>query len=237
LNFARIVEITCIPKASAHRLLRELVELSALTFDPDTRKYRGGLLLARIGASITGQYDLRTMARPFLQALHNEFGHVATLGIRNDDTGIYIDKIEATDFGLRLHSEIGKRFPLHCTAMGKVLLSHADSPVIRRVLNRKLEAFTGNTITSSTQLRKELQQIRAQGYAVDNEEHAVGLRCVAATIYDEHGEPLAAISISGPSSRILDRRVTELGLMVAHTAAQMTEAMGGRMPTQQTNKE
>ncbi len=82
-----------------------------------------------------------------------------------------------------------------------------------------------------------MREIRAQGYAVDNEEHAVGLRYVAATIYDEHGESLAAISISGPSSRIFDRRVTELGLMVAHTAAQMTEAMGGRMPTQKTNNE
>jgi DNA-binding IclR family transcriptional regulator len=199
LTFARIVQITGIPKASAHRLLRELVELSALTFDPDTRKYRGGLLLARIGASVTGHYDLRTIARPFLQALHDEFGHVATLGIRNDDTGIYIDKIEATDFGLRLHSEIGKSFPLHCTAMGKVLLSYAESPVIRRVLNRKLEAFTENTITGPTQLRHELRQVKAQGYAIDNEEITRGLVCVAAPIFGVDGIVAGAMSCTVPS--------------------------------------
>jgi DNA-binding IclR family transcriptional regulator len=199
LTFARVVERTGIPKASAHRLLRELVELSALTFDSDTRKYRGGLLLARIGADVTGQYDLRTIARPFLQALHDEFGHVATLGIRNDDVGIYIDKIEAADFGLRLHSEIGKSFPLHCTAMGKVLLSHADSTVIRRVLNRKLEAYTENTITSATQLREELQQTKARGFAVDNEEITRGLVCVAAPIFGVDGEVAGAMSCTVPS--------------------------------------
>jgi DNA-binding IclR family transcriptional regulator len=199
LAFARIVENTGIPKASAHRLLRELVELSALTFDPDTRKYRGGLLLARIGASVTGHYDLRTIARPFLQALHDEFGHVATLGIRDDDSGIYIDKIEATDFGLRLHSEIGKSFPLHCTAMGKVLLSHAESSVIRRVLNRKLEAFTSNTITNSTQLRSELRQVKKQGYAIDNEEITRGLVCVAAPIFGVDGKVAGAMSCTVPS--------------------------------------
>lgn len=199
MTFARIVEATGIPKASTHRLLRELVDLSALTFDSDTRSYRGGLLLARLGASVTANYDLRTIARPFLQALHDEFGHVATLGIRNDDTGVYIDKIEATDFGLRLHSEIGKSFPMHCTAMGKVLLSHADSSVIRRVLNRRLEAFTENTITSATQLRKELRQVKAQGYAIDNEEITRGLVCVAAPIFGLDGDLAGAMSCTVPS--------------------------------------
>jgi len=198
LIFARIVELTKIPKASVHRLLRELVELSALTFDPDTRSYRGGLLLAHFGASVTAGYDLRTVARPYLQALHDEFGHVATLGVRNDDTGVYIDKIEATDFGLRLHSEIGKSFPLHCTAMGKVLLSHAESAVVRRLLGRKIEAFTANTITSSKQLREELKQVKAQGYAIDYEEITRDLVCVAAPILGLDGNVAGAMSCTFP---------------------------------------
>ncbi|MEQ8207336.1 MAG: helix-turn-helix domain-containing protein, partial [Woeseia sp.] len=110
LPFAAIVETTGLPKASTHRLLRELCELSALSLDAQTRHYRGGLLLARIGASVTTNYDLRLAARPFLQALHDQFGHVATLGILSDDSGVYIDKIEASSFGLRLHSEVGKSF-------------------------------------------------------------------------------------------------------------------------------
>jgi len=199
LPFSGIVKATGVPKASAHRLLQELVDLSVLTLDQLTRHYRGGLLLARVGATVIGNYDLRTAARPFLQALHNEFGHVATLGVRNNDAGIYIDKIEAKDFGIRLHSEIGKSFPLHCTAMGKVLLSHADAPTLRRLTNRKLEAYTENTIVDAKQLRKSLTQVAAQGFAIDDEEITRGLVCVAAPVFGVDGKIAGAMSCTFPS--------------------------------------
>jgi len=199
LTFSRIVEKTGVPKASAHRLLNELVELSALTLDPTTRCFRGGLLLARFGASVMADYDLRTVARPFLQALHDEFGHVATLGIRNQDSGVYIDKIEAKDFGFRLHSEVGKTFPLHCTAMGKVLLSHAEPSIVRRVTSRKLEAHTANTITDGKELREMLKQVKDRGYAIDDEEITRGLVCVAAPVFGVDGDIAGAMSCTFPS--------------------------------------
>lgn len=199
LPFSRIVDQTEIPKATAHRLLNELVEMSALTLDPTTRCFRGSLLLARIGASVMADYDLRTVARPFLQALHDEVGHVATLGVRNNDSGVYIDKIESKDFGIRLHSEVGKTFPLHCTAMGKVLLSHAEPLVVRRLLSRKLEAYTANTITSAKQLRAELRQVNVNGYAIDDEEITRGLTCVAAPVFGADGNIAGAMSCTVPS--------------------------------------
>jgi len=199
LSFSEIVSNTGVPKASAHRLLKELVELRALTQNSATRRYEGGLLLARLGAAVTADYDLRRIARPHLKALHDETGQVATLGIRNDDVGTYIDKIEARDFGLRLHSEIGKSFPLHCTAMGKVMLSHADSATIRRLTNRKLESYTDNTITDGRQLRKALKQIVADGYAIDDEEITRGLICIAAPVFGVDGEIAGAMSCTFPS--------------------------------------
>jgi DNA-binding IclR family transcriptional regulator len=207
LPFAGIVDATGLPKASTHRLLQELVEVSALTLDAQTRHYRGGLLLARIGASVTANYDLRDAARPFLQTLHDEFGHVATLGILNDDTGAYIDKIEAKNFGPRLHSEIGKSFPLHCTAMGKVLLSLSDAALVRRVTSRKLESFTPQTITDAKKLRQELKQVEADGYAVDNEEITRGFVCVAAPIFGIDGKVAGAISCTFPSYVRQDRGI------------------------------
>lgn len=207
LPFAAIVETTGLPKASTHRLLRELCELSALSLDAQTRHYRGGLLLARIGASVTTNYDLRVAARPFLQALHDQFGHVATLGILGEDSGVYIDKIEASSFGLRLHSEVGKSFPLHCTAMGKVFLSLADSATVRRVISRKLEAHTPNTITDPKRLRLELSQIRADGYAVDNEEITRGFVCVAAPILGIDGGVAGAMSCTFPSYVMEERGI------------------------------
>lgn len=199
LVFSRIVDQTGIPKATVHRLLNDLVEMSALTLDEETRSYRGGLLLARIGATITADYDLRTVARPFLKALHDELGHVATLGIRDHDNGVYIDKIEAKGFGLRLHSEVGKTFPLHCTAMGKVLLSHADAATVRRITSRKLEAHTANTITDAGLLRKELRRVAKAGYAVDDEEITRGLVCVAAPVYGIDRKIAGAMSCTFPS--------------------------------------
>lgn len=207
LPFARIVECTSIPKASAHRLLRELADLSALAFDPTTRHYRGGLALARLGASVSADYDLRRTARPHLEALQAETGHVATLGIRNDDEGIYVDKIEPSDFGIRLHSEVGKSFPLHCTGMGKVLLAHASSGEVQRISQRKLAALTKNTITDEKELRAELERVRADGYALDREEITRGLMCVAAPVYDAHGEIAGAMSCTFQSYIDSDRGI------------------------------
>jgi len=194
LTFSEIVDATGVPKASVHRLLRELIGLSALTFDETSRRYLGGLLLAGIGASVTANYDVRRIARPHLEALHSQTGNVATLGIRDGEKGIYLDKIEPAGFVIRLHSEIGKSFPLHCTAMGKVLLAHSDAGTIARVTRRKLDPYTANTITDGKALRKELEQIMSNGYAFDREEITRGLVCVASPIYGVNDEVVAAMS-------------------------------------------
>lgn len=194
LAFSEIVDATAIPKASVHRLLRELVDLSALAYDETTRRYQGGLFLAELGASVTANYDIRRIARPHLEDLQLMTGNVATLGIRDREKGIYLDKIEPTGFVIRLHSEVGKSFPLHCTAMGKVLLAHSDAATIRRIARRKLKLYTANTITDGKTLRKELETVISKGYAVDREEITRGLVCVAAPIYGIDNEVVAALS-------------------------------------------
>lgn len=207
LPFARIVDSTEIPKATAHRLLRELVELSVLTFDPTTRHYRCGVLLARLGADVSANYDLRSAARPHVESLQAETGHVATLGIRSNDEGVYVDKIEPDDFSIRLHSEVGKAFPLHSTAMGKVLLAHAPADVVRRFAKRKLEAYTKHTITNAAELRRELERIREAGYALDREEITRGLMCVAAPVFDARGNVAGALSCTFQSYIHSDRGI------------------------------
>jgi IclR family transcriptional regulator, KDG regulon repressor len=198
-SFSDIVASTALPKATVHRLLNELVSLGALTYDEGNRAYRFGLLLAKLGAAVTATYDVRQVARPHIEALHQETGHVVTLGIRDDDSGIYLDKIESKDFGIRLHSEIGKSFPLHCTAMGKVLLASADQALINRIANRRLPAFTENTITNSQDLRTELDLTLQRGYAIDNEEITRGLVCIAAPIYGLDNKVAAAMSCTVPN--------------------------------------
>ena len=219
LSFSEVVAQTGIPKASAHRLLRELVDLSALDFDEATRTYRGGLLLAGLGAAVTANYDVRRAVRPHLERLHLQTGSVVTVGIRDGDVGIYIDKIEPTDFGIRLHSEVGKRFPLHCTAMGKVLLAHSDAATVARLARRKLPGYTANTITDGPTLRKELDTVVEKGYAVDREEITRGLVCIAAPVYGVDGQLAAAISCTISSFDASPARLDELADRVMRSAA------------------
>lgn len=219
LSFSEIVDATAIPPASAHRLLKELVELSALVYDDTSRRYQGGLRLAGLGASVTANYDVRRVVRPYLEKLHAKTGSVATLGIIDGETGTYIDKIEPSGLVIRLHSEIGKSFPLHCTAMGKVLLAHSDTKTISRITRRKLERYTENTITDGKALRDELQSVLARGRAVDREEITRGLVCVAAPIYGLNGQVVAAISCTVPSFDANDVLLQALTPLVIDCAA------------------
>lgn len=199
LSFTEILKESELPRSSAHRLLKELTALKVLNYAPETKTYRGGFSLAALGAQVTSNFDVRLNSRPALKALHEALGCVVTLSICGEDSGIYIDKIEAQDFGLRLHSEIGKSFPLHCTAMGKIHLAFGSQSLRDQVLNSKLEAFTEQTITTPKTLLAELDRVRVQGYAIDDEEISRGLTCIGAPIYGLAGEVIAALSLTAPS--------------------------------------
>lgn len=196
LNFTTLNEDSGIPQGSAHRLVKELVRLRILDYDEQRKLYRGGLALASLGAQIVSHYDLRQVARPSLESLHDKLGNVVTLGIRDETSGIYIDKIEASDMRFRLHSEIGKSFPLHCTAMGKVLLANAETTTQQSVLKKKLPQLTPNTITDVAELRATLGKVYEQGFAIDDEEITRGLICAAAPIYNVNGDVTGALSFT-----------------------------------------
>jgi DNA-binding IclR family transcriptional regulator len=199
LSFSEIVTNTGLPKASTHRILKALVQMGYLRYDPETGKYRGDLKLSSLGAEVTAHFDLTSYVRPLLMNLHRETGHTCHLGIRNGNVGIYLDKIESGDYGIKLFSEIGRSFPLHCTAMGKVLLAIMDLKERRKILSRKLESYTSQTITDPLILEKELEQVQELGYAVDRGEITRGIMCVGAPVFSIEGDIVAAISLTFPS--------------------------------------
>ena len=207
LSFSEIVSNTGLPKASTHRILKALVEMGYLRHDPETGKYCGDLKLSCLGAEVTAHFDLRNYVRPHLMNLHAETGHTCHLGIRNGNVGIYLDKIESGDYGIKLFSEIGRSFPLHCTAIGKVLLAIMDLKERRKILSRKLESYTPQTITDPSILEKELEQVQERGYAIDRGEITRGIMCVAAPIYILEGDIAAAISLTFPSFINEDRGI------------------------------
>lgn len=218
-SFSEIVRSTSVPKSTAHRLLNELVDIGAIRFDGSAKTYSGGLLLARLGGNVVASYDVRQTVRPFLEQLHAQTGHTATLGIRNGNSGVYIDKIESSDFGIRLHSEIGKSFPLHCTGIGKALLAQLPSRELAACLPDRLKSYTRQTITSRKTLRADLARTRELGYAIDDGEITRGLLCIAAPVFAPGGDVAGALSCTFPSY-IRD----EVGIEMEIRAVKMTAA-------------
>jgi len=191
----------------------------------ETGKYRLGLKLYELGNSVSLKKIMVDRARKYLEDLHwylNETVNFATL--KNGEV-VYLDKIIA-DRNFVIISEVGKRLPAHCTGLGKAMLAFLPESDVKRIIKEKgLKKFTKNTITNKKDLFEELKKIRECGYAIDNEEIEDGLRCIAAPIFNGDGEVIAAVSISGPSSRINETTYEEYSKHVIKTARLISEEL------------
>jgi DNA-binding IclR family transcriptional regulator len=228
LSFSEILSSTSYPKASIHRILKSLVEMGYLRFENGTGKYFGGIKLLNIGAEVSSHFDLKTFVRPHLLKLYSETKHTCHLGIRNGNMGVYLDKIESRDYGIKLFSDVGKNFPLHCTGMGKVLLAFMNSGERKKFLSGKLKPYTTNTIVHVAPLRRELKKVQEFGYAVDREEITRGIICVAAAIENRDGEIMAAISVTFPSYIDKDRGIQKEIEAVRHASSVISDSLRGK---------
>ena len=195
-TYSDIVARGKLPKSSVYRILKDLSQLGYITYNPETKKYFGSLKLAALGAEVMAHFHLQAHVRPYLMELHRATAHTSNLGILNGTVGVFADKIQAKDYGIKLFSEIGRTFPLHCTGLGKILLAFSSEKVFLTLLSQPLEGFTDRTITDRRQLQAELNLIREKGYAIDNEEITKGIMCVAAPVFGFNQELLGAISIA-----------------------------------------
>lgn len=216
--------------STAHRLLTTLEEHRYVRCDPGTRRWSIGVQAFIAGNGFAKARSLVEMARPQMHALMEESGETANLAVLDGVEVVFLAQVECRQM-MRALAFPGMRVPPHCSAPGKALLAMLPEPVLAEVLRRRgLPRFTPRTITTLYRLREALEQTRAQGYAVDDQEHALGLRCVAAVVYDENRQPAGAMSLSGPAVRIPDERLAALGELVRRTAASVTETYGGHMP-------
>jgi DNA-binding IclR family transcriptional regulator len=226
LSFSEAASRTGLPKASVHRILKGLMELGYLNFNPETKRYQGTLKLATLGSEVMSHFDLRDYAHPYLLKMHRETEHICNMGIKNGNGGVHIDKIETQDYGIKLCSEVGKSFPLHCTGMGKSLLAWSPEEEVDAVLSEPMPSFTEKTITDPGDLRKQLVRIREEGYAVDDEEITRGIICVAAPVFGVGGRLIAAISLTFPTYVYHDRGIAREIEAVKRYAAAIGGAFG-----------
>jgi DNA-binding IclR family transcriptional regulator len=221
-----------LPKGTTHRLLSSLSYFGYVRQDSKTRNYLLGLKLVELGQLLLGQLDLRKEAEPFLRDLAERTKETVHLVFLDRNEIVYIDKVETeqNSSGLKMASRVGLRNPAHSSAVGKVLLAHFPEEELKNFIKEKgLAKRTENTIIDPTQLKDHLKLVRAQGYAIDDEENEKGIRCVAAPIYNEVGKTVAAISISGPAFRITKKVIQEsLKKEVMETALKVSQRLGFR---------
>jgi IclR family acetate operon transcriptional repressor len=182
-----------------------------------------------VGSSFLQSRNLLAIVHPILRKLMEESGETVNLAVldQSDHQAIIIDQVQCTQL-MRMSAPIGGKLPMHASGAGKAFLSQLSEEQVTGLLHRKgLHAYTHATLVSPVHLKEDLALTRKRGYSFDDEEHALGLRCLASCIFDEHREPFAAISISGPISRMTDDRVTELGALVIKAAKEVTLAYGG----------
>jgi len=229
LVISEISRMTGYPKSKVHRVLLTLARRSYVRKDSTTRRYQLTLRFLEIGSVAVNQLEIKEVARPYLEKLRDLSGEAAHLAVMDEEGVFYIDKIESAQ-SIRMYSYIGGRAPIHCTAVGKVLLAHQPAEKIHSLLLRKLKQYTSHTIVDKEKLAEEFKKIRQQGFALDNEELEIGLSCVAAPIGNYSGSVIAAVSISGPGVRLTRSKIKELIPLVIKTAADISVDLGYGAP-------
>lgn len=197
-------------KATASRMVHTLMKAGFVEKAADGRRYQLGPALVPLSQVVINRFQINDIAHPFLKRLVEMTGECAHLAIYAQGQVLYINQVES-DATLRVNASIGHLAPLHCTALGKVLLAYGDYSIPEH-----LERRTPTTITDKDQLLHEIHEVRQQKYAIDNEEYDLGVRCIAAPVYDYRKNLIAALGISGPATRI---KIEQFDRLAAHVLA------------------
>lgn len=226
LSVSEMSAATGLHKSTTHRILMALEYNGLMGQNRENGKYHLGIKLFKLGHQAVARLNLRDMAKPYLKALMEETAETVHLAMLDDDQVLYLEKVEGPH-ALRMPSRIGRHIPTYCTSLGKAMLSCLEERDVRRILQRKrVKPYTPNTVRNIEELLEELEKTRRRGYATDNEEIELGLRCVGAPIRDYTGEMVGAISVAGPSARLRPERIPIIGNLVLRVAASISQQLG-----------
>jgi IclR family acetate operon transcriptional repressor len=213
--------------STAHRLLTTLEHERYVHFNLERRQWSVGVQAFVAGCAFIKTRNVVETARPHMRRLMESSGETVNLALRDENEAVFLAQVECRQM-MRAFARPGVRASLHCTGVGKAMLSALPDGEVTRILQKiGMPRITAKTISAPSKLREEFVRIRNSGYALDDEETAIGLRCLAAPIFDEGGYPIGALSISGPMARIVDDRLPSLGALVRDTAIAITRDHGG----------
>src|SRR5215510_14103562 len=221
---------TGLSTSTVHRLLATLESRRFVQFDRTESKWHVGARCFTVGATFARRRNFTAQAVPYLRKLRDLTRETANLAVVDDEFIIVLTRMESREI-MRSLTKVGGRVAMVASGVGKaVLATYSDADVSAIIRHHGMPRLTEKSIIRASDLFRELATVRRQGYAVDDEEARMGLRCVAAVVFNDCGEPQAAISVSGLTSRLTDERLPMLGQMVREVAAELTVALGGMMP-------
>ena len=224
VTLKQLAQATSLHPSTAHRILTALVH-DRLVERIDQGNYRLGIRLLELGNLVKARISVREHALPLMRQLHAATGEAVNLSVRRDDEIVYVERTSSGRAMMRVVNIVGARAPLHITAVGKLFLLEDGPEGLRAYAERtRLAAYTRNTLTSVAALEKEFDRIRRQGYALDNEEAELGVRCIGAAVRDDTGTLVAGLSVSAPAERMK----TAWAVLVKDTAGKISRAIGYR---------
>ncbi len=206
--------------STAHRILNDMVVSRFVDRGETPGSYRLGMRLLELGNLVKARLSVREAALEPMRELHRRTGQTVNLSVRQGDEIVYIDRSYSERSGMQVVRAIGGRAPLHLTSSGKLFLAFDDPRIVRAYATRTgLAGHTRNSITDIARLEKELTGVRSRGYARDNEELELGVRCIAAGIRDDSGRLVAGLSVSAPAERMQDEWLEDLRGTAAHISS------------------
>ncbi|MFZ1815858.1 MAG: HTH-type transcriptional regulator BhcR [Rhizobiaceae bacterium] len=215
--------------ATCYRILTTLRKHRMVEFDEVNQLWHVGLQAFRIGSSFLGRSRILEISRPIMQGLMSATGETANLAILDRSEVVFISQVE-THETIRAFFRPGTRGPGHASGIGKAIMAYLPHDHAAKLIPATLESFTPLTFTNRESFLRELSSIRLTGFAVDNEERTLGMRCIAAPIFNAWGEPIAGVSLSGPSVRVRTEFDRQFGQLVREAADEITVATGGTLP-------
>ncbi|SHI55095.1 transcriptional regulator, IclR family [Dethiosulfatibacter aminovorans DSM 17477] len=226
LSITEISEKMDLSKSTVYGLVNTLTIKGFLEQYDVTKKYKLGIKNFELGNCVQKRMDLRLEVNPHFESLSKLFGETMHLAKQYEGEVVYLEKVTGSDFSI-VSSQIGNRAPMYCTGVGKVMLAYLSEEYLEKyIFSKPMKKYTENTIITKEKLLEELENIRQKGYALDDEEIEIGLRCVAVPIFSQGKEILAGISISVPTGRMNIERIEEMKNELIKCSEQISRHMG-----------
>ena len=233
LALADVCQQINLHKSTAHRALMVL-ERNGLIERTSDNRFRLGLKLYELGTRAVEQIDLRAHVHPFFERLSKELGETVHLGVLRKTSVVYLDKVGPA-WNICYGSKSGATNPVYCTSMGKAMLAFQPLESIERIIARiRFVRYTRKTLCNREELLKALEKVRSRGYAIDDEEVELGVRCVGAPIFNQNGRAIAALSVSGPVTHITVQSVANIAEQLLRTCRDISATLGS-IPSRSRN--